>query len=49
MHLFYSERVVDFGDGLPKFIDMPETYGGSGEMADDNGRFNGRTGWCTSD
>ena len=41
MHLFYAERVVDFNDGLPKFVDMPEAHGGSGKMISEDGR----TGW----
>jgi hypothetical protein len=30
-HLFYSERVIDIADGLPKFADMPAEIGGTGE------------------
>lgn len=41
MHLFYVERVMDFSDGLPKFVDVPESYGGSGELMSETGR----TGW----
>ena len=33
-HIFYAERMIDMADGLPKFLDMPETAGGSGRMAD---------------
>ncbi len=31
-HIFYSERVMDVNDGLPKFEDRPETFGGSGKV-----------------
>jgi hypothetical protein len=31
-HLNYAERVMDVRDGLPKYRDMPERAGGSGEM-----------------
>lgn len=31
-HVHYSARVLDLPDGLPKFKDMPEEAGGSGEM-----------------
>ena len=31
-HLHYSMRVCDFKDGLPKFLDMPADFGGSGKM-----------------
>ena len=31
-HVNYAERAVDMPDGLPKFRDMPEQAGGSGEM-----------------
>jgi hypothetical protein len=31
-HVNYAERVKDMPDGLPKFRDMPEAAGGSGEM-----------------
>lgn len=34
-HIFYAERVMDFADGLPKFADMPERMGGSGEQVDE--------------
>lgn len=40
-HIFYDERVMDLADGLPKFTDMPETFGGSGETAEEPAR----TGW----
>ena len=35
MHIFYSERVMDVCDGLPKFSDVPAEAGGSGTMIDD--------------
>ena len=38
MHIFYGERVVDFTDGLPKFIDLSEPEGGSGEMIEEPDR-----------
>ena len=31
-HINYAERVLDMPDGLPKFRDMPERAGGSGEL-----------------
>jgi len=31
-HLFYSERVMNVPDGLPKFRDMPGEIGGSGQL-----------------
>lgn len=34
-HIFYDERVLDFADGLPKFVDVPTEAGGSGAMVDD--------------
>ncbi len=30
-HIFYKERVMDVCDGLPKFADMPEQFGGTGQ------------------
>jgi hypothetical protein len=30
-HVNYAERVIDMRDGLPKFRDMPQAAGGSGE------------------
>ncbi len=32
MHKYYEDRVVDIADGVPKFVDGPEAFGGSGEM-----------------
>ena len=34
-HLHYGERALDLPDDLPKFRDMPEEAGGSGEMIAD--------------
>ena len=34
-HIHYGERVIDFNDGLPKFMDVPEDAGGSGRMEDE--------------
>lgn len=31
-HQFYGEHVVSMADGVPKFVDKPEPFGGSGEM-----------------
>jgi hypothetical protein len=41
-HIFYSERVMDFADGLPKFADMPEKMGGTGKRIEEPET----TGWC---
>lgn len=35
MHIFYDEGVLDMHDGLPKFVDVPEAIGGSGQMVDE--------------
>lgn len=32
MHLHYGEAVLDMSDGLPKFVDLPKPFGGSGEL-----------------
>lgn len=32
VHVFYGEAVLPIKDGLPKFRDVPEDAGGSGEM-----------------
>jgi hypothetical protein len=32
MHVFYEETVLPIKDGLPKFKDLPEQAGGSGEL-----------------
>ena len=34
-HIFYQERVMDVSDGLPKFADMPEKFGGSGKTIEE--------------
>jgi hypothetical protein len=31
-HINYAERAIDMRDGLPKFKDMPDVAGGTGEM-----------------
>lgn len=31
-HVHYAQRVIDIVDGLPKYKDMPEAAGGSGEL-----------------
>ncbi len=31
-HMCYAERVIDFRDGLPKYRDMTERSGGSGQL-----------------
>jgi hypothetical protein len=33
LHVNYAETVLPMKDGLPKFKDFPEPFGGSGEMA----------------
>ena len=40
-HIFYEERVMDVGDGLPKFVDVPEQFGGSGKTVEEASS----TGW----
>ena len=40
-HIFYGERVMDVRDGLPKFVDLPEQFGGSGKTVEEAAR----TGW----
>ena len=32
LHVNYGEKVLAIHDGLPKFKDFPEAFGGSGEM-----------------
>ena len=32
VHAYYSERTISIKDGLPKFKDLPEEFGGSGEI-----------------
>ena len=41
-HIFYAERVMDVADGLPKFAQMPEQFGGSGEQIAEPEK----SGWC---
>eukprot|EP00163_Fabomonas_tropica_P023931 TRINITY_DN4145_c0_g1_i1.p1 TRINITY_DN4145_c0_g1~~TRINITY_DN4145_c0_g1_i1.p1 ORF type:complete len:149 (-),score=32.09 TRINITY_DN4145_c0_g1_i1:122-568(-) len=31
-HLWYQERLVNVKDDLPKFLDFPEAFGGTGKM-----------------
>ena len=30
MHIYYEDRSVDIDDDLPKYLDLPEEFGGSG-------------------
>jgi hypothetical protein len=32
MHLQWAERVLDVKDDLPKYLDFPERFGGSGRL-----------------
>lgn len=32
MHVHYGERILEVRDGLPKYRDLPEELGGSGEL-----------------
>jgi hypothetical protein len=32
MHVFYGEAVMAINDDLPKYRDVPESLGGSGEL-----------------
>lgn len=41
LHIHYSERVMDIDDGLPKFADTPERFGGSGKLIEKTSA----TGW----
>lgn len=36
-HLYYQERVIDVHDRLPKFADLSETLGGTGNLLDTDG------------
>ena len=36
-HIFYADRLYDNNDGIPKFVDMPAEFGGSGKVLNDNG------------
>ena len=33
MHIFYEERVIDISDTLPKYLDLPTEFSGSGKTA----------------
>lgn len=33
LHIFYDEGVLAMSDGLSKFVDAPEAFGGSGDLA----------------
>lgn len=35
-HVFYQERVCDIDDQLPKFLDLPESFGGSNKLWEGN-------------
>ena len=35
MHVNYGNKFVSIPDGLPKFKDLPDTFGGSGEILPD--------------
>ena len=35
MHIFYDERALDINDELPKFADVPNELGGSGNTVDE--------------
>ena len=37
MHIYYAERLFDILDGVDKFADTPEQWGGSGKRLDDRG------------
>ena len=32
-HIHCDESVMTIDDGLPRYVDMPEEWGGSGELA----------------
>ena len=34
MHVFYQSRLFDSSDALPKYLDFPAAFGGSGATAD---------------
>ena len=34
-HIFYENREVDCADDKPKYMNLPESYGGSGELFKD--------------
>ena len=33
MHMHWQERVIDVADALPKYLDFPAEFGGSGKLA----------------
>ena len=35
LHVYYSEKVLPIRDGLPKFTDFPEAFGGTGTMMEE--------------
>ena len=35
--MHYQERVLDIADDLPKFANLPEMFGGTGEMMQSDG------------
>ncbi len=35
MHVHYGEKVLSVPDGLPKYREMPSSFGGSGEELPD--------------
>lgn len=37
MHIYYGERVFDIADNLPKYLDVPEGFGGSGKELNNDG------------
>lgn len=40
LHLWYSSRIIDCPDGLPKYSDIPKEYGGTGDTINDSDRVN---------
>ena len=36
MHVHYGERIIAVTDDLPKYRDLPEDFGGSGELVVDD-------------
>ena len=35
LHVYYGEKLRSFPDGLPKYADLPESFGGSGKLLDE--------------
>ena len=35
LHVYYEEKTLSIADGLPKYKDAPEEFGGSGEVLSD--------------